>query len=108
MPNSDLISRAAAMDAFMSKPPEYYHSSYIVGELNCVPAVDAAPVVHGRWIEIEDSWGDCHYQCTECGEEWNLDAGTPAENNMNYCPNCGAKLDEEVAERGEQDEDRLV
>ena len=55
--------------------------------------VDAAPVVHGRWIEIEDSCGDCHYQCTECGEEWNLDAGTPAENNMNYCPNCGAKMD---------------
>jgi DNA-directed RNA polymerase subunit RPC12/RpoP len=59
------------------------------------PNVDAVPVVHGRWIEIEDSWGDCHYQCAECGEEWNLDAGTPAENNMNYCPNCGAKMDGE-------------
>lgn len=59
------------------------------------PAVDAAPVVHGRWIEIEDSWGDCHYQCSECGEEWNLDAGTPVENNMNFCPRCGAKMDKE-------------
>ena len=57
--------------------------------------VDAVPVVHGQWIEIEDSYGDCHYQCTECGEEWNLDAGTPEENNMNYCPNCGAKMDGE-------------
>lgn len=59
------------------------------------PAVDAAPVVHARWIEIEDSWGDCHYQCSECGEEWNLDAGTPVENNMNFCPCCGAKMDKE-------------
>lgn len=45
---TDLISRAAAMEAFMGKPPEYYHTSYIVGELNCVPAVDAVPV---EWLE---------------------------------------------------------
>jgi len=56
---------------------------------------ECVPVVHGRWNEIEDYWGDYHYQCSVCGEEWNLDAGTPVENNMNYCPNCGAKMDGE-------------
>ena len=49
---ADLISREAAIKAFTSKPPEYYHTSYIVGELNCVPAVDAVPVVRCR---------DCKY-----------------------------------------------
>lgn len=61
--------------------------------MDAEPTVDAEPVRHGRWIEIEDSWDDCHYQCTGCGEEWYLDDGTPAENNMNYCPHCGAKMD---------------
>jgi len=35
---SDLISRKAAMDLFMGKPPDYYHSSYIVGEINSLPS----------------------------------------------------------------------
>lgn len=42
---TDLISRAVAIRAFTGKPPEYYHTSYIVGELNAIPAVDAVPVV---------------------------------------------------------------
>lgn len=92
---ADLISRAEAIGAFMGKPPEYYHTSYIVGELNCIPAVDAAPVVHARWLECEDGWGDCHYQCSECGCEWCLNDGTPEENGMKFCPRCGAKMDGE-------------
>lgn len=44
----DLISRSAAIKAFTGKPPEYYHTSYIVGELNCLPAVNAIPV---EWLE---------------------------------------------------------
>ena len=59
------------------------------------PVVDAEPVRHGRWLECEDGWGDTHYQCSECGAEWNLDAGTPDENGMIYCPHCGARMDEE-------------
>ena len=42
---TDLISRTAAIKAFTGKPPEYYHTSYIVGELNDIPAVDVVPVV---------------------------------------------------------------
>ena len=40
----DLISRKVAMDAFMGRPYDYYHTSYIVGELNCIPSVPAVPL----------------------------------------------------------------
>ena len=30
-----------------------------------------------------------------CGVAWVLWEGTPAENGMNYCPRCGAKLEQE-------------
>ena len=53
------------------------------------------PVVHGKWEEESDPWGDSHYRCSVCGCEWFLEAGTPAENGMNYCPNCGARMDGE-------------
>lgn len=53
------------------------------------PIVDAEPVRHGRWIEVDV--GDCCYRCSECGfirDAYLLDIG-------NYCPQCGAKMDEE-------------
>lgn len=43
----------------------------------------------GRW---EDFGDDNSYRCTACGEIWALNDGTPEENNMNYCPNCGADM----------------
>lgn len=78
----DLISRAAAMRAFSGKPGEYYHPRYIVGELKDLPAVDAAPVVHGRWGESAE--------CSVCGfQPWyEHDIHT-----LTYCPHCGAKMD---------------
>ena len=57
------------------------------------PSVEAAPVVHGRWIEHEEYNFDTYYDCSVCGESWCTVDGTPWENGMNYCPNCGAKMD---------------
>ena len=51
--------------------------------------VDAMPVRHGRWIEVDV--GDCCYSCSECGfirDAYLLDIS-------NYCPKCGAKMEKE-------------
>ena len=56
-------------------------------------AVDAVPVKHGTWTMEEGYDGDELWVCSVCGETWFLEAGTPDENNMNYCPRCGAKMD---------------
>lgn len=56
------------------------------------PAADVATVRHGRWV-------DNH--CTECGmmpmgdEVWEICDFEPPlfEMFMDYCPNCGAKMD---------------
>lgn len=49
------------------------------------PTVDAVPVRHGKWIEYPTA--DGMNQCSECGV---LRFG-----ESNYCPNCGARMDEE-------------
>ncbi|MBR0133415.1 MAG: hypothetical protein IJM14_10100 [Lachnospiraceae bacterium] len=52
------------------------------------------PVKHGKWIEEVDYDYDNFYRCSACGEPYVLIEGTPKENLYNYCPNCGAKMDE--------------
>ena len=53
--------------------------------LNNMPTVDAEPVRHGKWIEYPIA--DGMNQCSACGV---LRFG-----ESNYCPNCGARMDEE-------------
>lgn len=58
------------------------------------PAITAVPVVLGEWISMRDNTEcDPIFVCSNCKETWILNYGNPSENNMNYCPCCGAKMD---------------
>jgi hypothetical protein len=46
----------------------------------------------GEWITQEGYDGDEYYECSVCKDAFVLMAGTPKENNYNYCPNCGADM----------------
>lgn len=98
----DLISRKAAIEAFDRIPLPRIKGlglellisvSDAKGVLEGMKAVDAAPVKHGKWIENEGFDGDCYYTCSVCHCDWTTIDGTPTENNMRYCPECGAKMD---------------
>ncbi len=55
---------------------------------------DAEPVRHGEWIlNPGDLYNDATWVCSVCGHEWVLIDGTPQENDMHYCPKCGARMD---------------
>lgn len=62
-----------------------------------IKPVDAVPVVHAHWIELE---GAIHPNgtCSNCG--WHYDdlyADTETETNgFKICPNCGALMDEDT------------
>ena len=56
-----------------------------------IPTADVAPVRHGYWIE---QYEESLYSCSACGTEWVTISGTPKENDMDFCPHCGAKMDE--------------
>lgn len=61
-------------------------------ELRYCKTVDAAPVVHGHWIVIDNKdnkEGYMKMQCSVCGETlWSN------EGEEWYCCKCGAKMDE--------------
>ena len=63
-----------------------------VGDIDVLPRADAVEVVHGRWIELgSDDTDDFRWKCSNCNE---VRFEYPGRDN--YCPNCGAKMDEKV------------
>lgn len=64
-------------------------------DIDDIRTADVQPVKHGYWEEVADygGWGDTHYRCSVCGEEWYLEDGKPKDNNMNFCHRCGARMD---------------
>lgn len=92
----DYIEREAAINAV--------YEAYADGEsaydaLENLPAADVAPVVRGKWKRVVDftgveafgfketvvvGWG-----CNVCGYEVDV-----SEGSFNFCPNCGAKMEE--------------
>lgn len=84
---SDYIKRDDAIKAFDPEQRRDWYTPWIVEELKDIPSADVAPVRHGRW-EIIDAEEPRRYGCSECKRlSWHME---------NYCPNCGARMDEEV------------
>ena len=83
---TEYIKREYAVDAVADV---YYNTPDI--NLSCekfeaailkIQSADVAPVCHGRWKRYGKNLGEC----SECGEIVSV--------RNNYCPNCGAKMDE--------------
>lgn len=69
----------------------------MLDEVDCFQPSDVAPVVHGRWDNVPNTYmsvisKDRAYRgnattCSVCHEV------NPNAYKTNYCPNCGAKMD---------------
>ena len=88
MENNDLISRSALYKFFdRGSGVARLH----VADIDTLPAVDAVPVVHARWISVLR--GDamqivyCMDKCSHCGNVVGFGI------NLHYCPYCGARMD---------------
>ena len=66
----------------------------LAGDIESAPTVDAAPVVHGQWIE-RIVRGSPALICSQC----RTDSGVNYD--FDYCPNCGAKMDLQTEQKME-------
>jgi len=84
----EYIKRKAAYDAIVRN----YTVDDQLSDLDNIPAADVVPVRHGRWI-VTLEFPDCVYaRCDQCKTPQIFYYNKPL---TNYCPNCGAKMDEE-------------
>ena len=60
--------------------------------IESIPIADVAPIIHGQWETNSDRPDTLICSVCKCGfDMWK-------HNPHNFCPNCGAKMDEEVSE----------
>lgn len=68
-----------------------------------MPEIDAEPVKRGRWIDKPDEYCETNIirHCSECG--WSVFKCNPLYDfgRWNYCPHCGAKMQDGGAENGD-------
>lgn len=41
---------------------------------------------------IADPYDGSFFECSKCGERWELTCGSPADNHLGFCPRCGAEV----------------
>ena len=98
---SDYISREAAIKVIqdiINHSHEYYVSNaraetaeWCLKKLKELPAADVEPVRHGRWLSKDPAPGWSWYAtCSVCGDRQTLE-----RRYTNYCPNCGALMDQD-------------
>ena len=97
----DAVSRQAALKAFEELPHEYKTKEQRArtgGIAACQFIVRELPPVTpkqrtGKWNDYYTSKkGNDVFNCKLCGATFIV---TQGEDNMNYCPNCGAKMEGE-------------
>lgn len=78
---------------------EAYHNGLAQRQLEILDIVSEQPTAkaerHAHW-EQPSYFGEENgvFQCSNCKEEFVLISGSPKENEYNYCPNCGCRMDE--------------
>lgn len=98
----EFIEREAAISA----RPEYLNpnkgeynkgwndcNNIVYKNIKAIPTADVQEVRHGKWVYVDGDlgWADC--KCSECGYTDLFEDCT--ECFYNFCPECGAKMDEE-------------
>lgn len=83
-----------------------FSEAYVAAHfLKGVPTADVQPIIHAKWISRiyyrpSTMNYDIHMKvCSNCQYEYSYDAETGLT-DMNFCPNCGAKMDLKENEDG--------
>ena len=85
---SDYIKREDVLGEFAYDDLDEYYTPQIAAIVENIPSADVAPVRHGRWIITETPTNE-YCNCSVCGTQ------VMSDEAWNYCPKCGAKMDEE-------------
>lgn len=83
----------AVIDIYYDTPKINLTAEKFEAAINGIPAADVTPVRHGQWETNSDRPDSLICSVCKCGfDMWKHDP-------HNYCPNCGAQMDEKECEK---------
>ena len=92
----EYIKRKDALEITKRTSGDY---STAFAEICKIPAADISPVVYGEWIWHEEEF---EYECSVCHCRFDYNHTFEIFDHgfqyANYCPNCGAKMNESKCE----------
>lgn len=78
-------------DALLDRIPNLYERREVSRWVDEAPTVDAVPVKHGRWIDIDSETYTWKIRCSNCGHERSM--MSTGQIYPMYCENCGTRMD---------------
>lgn len=89
---SDLISKSKLLNTIATNV-HYDSENPLAQYAKLLALVNDAPTVeaerHGHWVNEMGM-----ILCSECRDSWGTEMEEMIRSFINYCPNCGAKMDE--------------
>ena len=76
--------------------PKEIKISNVIERIEDFPAADVAPVRHAKWELIDECVNEGVY-CSNCHKKIYRAEYANQKVKSNFCPNCGAKMDQEVS-----------
>lgn len=72
-----------------------YSSAFVRKTLEDMPAAEVEPMKHSRWLDGAEKFtcGLHNAECSICGANISWSG---CDEDFNYCPNCGAKMDKGI------------
>ena len=64
----------------------------LVTDIRGMKAADVAPVLHGRWVLLDECYNEGVY-CSACHKKVYNKCYANQKIKSKFCPNCGAKMD---------------
>lgn len=90
-------------DQGIAHPNAYHLTNYATLILREAPTIDVAPVRHRHWISLTECANEGVY-CSICKKKvWKSEYAWCSKRRRNklqsnYCPSCGARMDDELNE----------
>ena len=82
----------AVLDVYYNTPDIDLSGKRLEAAILNIPAADVAPVRYGRWVSVPHKLARV---CSVCNRDEPYKFADIDADVYDYCPNCGAKMDEE-------------
>ena len=79
-------------DALLEKMQRTSRYFSVVYDVDAMPTLDVAPVLHGRWVLLDECYNEGVY-CSACHKKVYKKCYANQKIKSKFCPNCGARMD---------------